>query len=206
MEFLPKGFSGIVAISGPQGVGKTTLCKSIVCSVSLDDFYYPDVDRGLPGTHDLNLLKKCLISFKKKKQVTVPVFDKALFKGKGGRTGFRILPTSDILVIEGWMMGFINPKEKIFSSELEEYKPIWEMIDFWIFLKVPCLDWIYEWRWEQEQTTSRETKREMKSKNEIYSFVDKFMPFYKNCDFFRSKNSVNLTVDKNRKKTLQLTL
>ena len=79
----------IVGLSGGQGSGKTTLCQKLeelltnkkvsCCVLSLDDFYLSKTKRkeladrihplaftrGVPGTHDINLLKQNII-----KQVT----------------------------------------------------------------------------------------------------------------------------------------
>ncbi|KAI9216817.1 P-loop containing nucleoside triphosphate hydrolase protein [Blastocladiella britannica] len=104
----------VIGVSGPQGSGKTTLCKSLVdifsaeevglpaVAMSLDDFYLPHADlmrlaaahpsnpllhgRGLPGTHDLALLAHTLEAIHAAQlPVTVPVYDKAAYGGQGDR-------------------------------------------------------------------------------------------------------------------------
>ncbi|KAJ3108864.1 hypothetical protein HDU97_010136 [Phlyctochytrium planicorne] len=103
----------IVAISGPQGSGKTTLTTTLagnlssnnlsIASFSLDDFYLTHADqrsvalanpgnpllkfRGNPGTHDLPLLIHVLETLKRNEPgiVKIPRYDKSLNNGLGDR-------------------------------------------------------------------------------------------------------------------------
>ncbi|KAJ3415904.1 hypothetical protein HDV05_003745 [Chytridiales sp. JEL 0842] len=105
----------LIALSGPQGSGKTTLTSTLVHSlrsqnlralaVSIDDFYLPYVEqvrvftesggnpfwefRGNPGTHDLDLLFDFLGRVKSgvRGVVEVPGYDKSLNRGRGDRRG-----------------------------------------------------------------------------------------------------------------------
>ncbi|KAK9458439.1 D-glycerate 3-kinase [Dipodascopsis uninucleata] len=138
-QFLDKRDKPLVlGISGPQGSGKSFLSCALektlrennlkVVSISLDDIYLDHktlvgkyesthspllARRGLPGTHDIELLKtlvsECLA--KKAGEVfRIPRYDKSAFNGEGDR-----LPVSqwteavgpiDILIVEGWCLGF----------------------------------------------------------------------------------------------------
>ena len=82
-----------LGLSGSQGSGKTTIAnilkiilkkffKKNICIISIDNFYKTLRDRnrmskqkhplfktrGVPGTHDINLIKNLFISIKKKKK------------------------------------------------------------------------------------------------------------------------------------------
>lgn len=94
----------IIGLSGGQGSGKTTISKIIkiilrsafnlnTLSFSIDDFYKTRLQRkklaknihhlfltrGVPGTHDINLIKKCFSNLVKKKfkPFLIPKFDKS---------------------------------------------------------------------------------------------------------------------------------
>ncbi len=126
----------VVAISGAQGIGKTTLGARLVetlkeegvhsVSLSIDDFYLNRIDqielasshasepllqqRGYPGTHDIALGKNILKALKARKQVSLPVYDKSAYEGQGDRvpeSEFKTLDTAvDLVLLDGWMVGF----------------------------------------------------------------------------------------------------
>ena len=94
----------IIGLTGGQGAGKSTITQIIkliletkynlrVVYFSIDDFYKKTSERikmskkihplfktrGVPGTHDVNLIKKTFINLTKKnfKSFTIPLFDKS---------------------------------------------------------------------------------------------------------------------------------
>ena len=95
----------IIGLSGGQGAGKSTITGILklilkkeyglnLCVFSIDDFYKTKEERvkmsknkhplfltrGVPGTHDINLLNKTIkkLKLKKFKTVSIPKFDKSL--------------------------------------------------------------------------------------------------------------------------------
>ncbi|KAL0933060.1 d-glycerate 3-kinase [Colletotrichum truncatum] len=101
----------LIGLNGVQGVGKTTLVKSLADSLrnlghntlvfSIDDLYlkhedqvalarsHPDnllmQQRGEPGTHDMQLARDFFDNITKGKPTKVPSYDKAAFSGQGDR-------------------------------------------------------------------------------------------------------------------------
>lgn len=103
----------VIGVSGPQGSGKSTLCRRLVSSleaeglraaaVSIDDFYLTHAEqravaaahpgdrclehRGYPGTHDVELGERVLSALRTTRagSVTVPVYDKSAHGGRGDR-------------------------------------------------------------------------------------------------------------------------
>ncbi|KAI9092912.1 P-loop containing nucleoside triphosphate hydrolase protein [Phlyctochytrium arcticum] len=137
----------IVGISGPQGIGKTTLVQAVsllltrsglkVTSFSMDDFYFPYAKlceiaktfpgnpllefRGNPGTQDIALeidvLDVLAAINEDGNNVRIPVFDKSAHNGRGDRVDPEhwtvVKPTLDIVLIDGWCLGFTVPSAHI---------------------------------------------------------------------------------------------
>ncbi len=103
----------IIGMSGANGIGKTTICESLLvalgknnlkgASISIDDFYLTRNEqiqlsskfannrflqhRGYPGTHDIDLGLEIIQKLKNKNpsKVRVPTYDKSAFDGCGDR-------------------------------------------------------------------------------------------------------------------------
>jgi D-glycerate 3-kinase len=108
--------------------------------LSLDDFYLRHDDqvalanahpknpiiqhRGQPSTHDLPLLHSTLASLRERRLTKLPSYDKSLHSGAGDRTDTTTweevnrpgVPTIDIIVLEGWCVGF----RALSNAELEQ--------------------------------------------------------------------------------------
>lgn len=124
---LPK----VIAISGGQGTGKSTLAKLLVCelrargihctAVSLDDYYLPRQDRqqlastvhpllaqrGVPGTHDIQRAIRDARQVLAGQAVALPVFDKALDDRLADKPEQHI----QLLIVEGWCLGLSAQSE-----------------------------------------------------------------------------------------------
>ena len=122
----------LVGLSGGQGSGKTTLCEKLedllinkkvsCCVLSLDDFYLSKAKRreladrihplaftrGVPGTHDINLLKRVLAKLSEKSpssKIKTPIFSK-LSDDLLPKKRWRVCPPyPQIIIIEGWCVG-----------------------------------------------------------------------------------------------------
>lgn len=117
----------VLALNGPVGVGKTSLCRLVaeqasrrglrLAVASIDDFYRPwaerqtrllgnpfGVSRVPPGSHDTALLLQSLTRWQAGDPLLLPCFDKTLRHGHGDRCGEeRLAP--DVLLLEGWLLG-----------------------------------------------------------------------------------------------------
>jgi len=200
----------IIGLTGGQGTGKSTITQIIklilemkynlsVVYFSIDDFYKTLTERimlstnvhklfktrGVPGTHDTNLINKIFFNLKKKKfrPVLIPRFDKSRDNRFPKRNWQKIKKQPQIIIFEGWCVGArpqekkdlvrsINILEKKQDSDLiwrskvnyelkNEYKKIFNKIDRLIFLKAPSFECVYKWRLLQEkklQLTSKGKK------------------------------------------------
>ncbi|WP_223192114.1 hypothetical protein [Pseudoalteromonas piscicida] len=118
----------LVGVSGVQGSGKSTLsyslCKQlrevgITCKcVSLDDFYLDPEERavlaskfhplfqqrGLPGTHNLQLLQDVIDRFKRGEAFTLPAFDKSVDRKLPNSKWRKVDAGLQVLIIEGGVL------------------------------------------------------------------------------------------------------
>lgn len=201
----------IIAISGAQGSGKTSLAAALqqlwashsVQSdvISLDDYYLePEqrakrsevwhplfAERGVPGTHDTELLLSQITEFRQGKAQAWRRYDKAI-----DRVGPCSAPSSArLLIVEGWCLGLqaqsehhlasaINSLEiqqdpdaiwryKVNQQLAELYQQIWLQFDRLIWLNAP--DWQAVCRWRAWQELPLQQQGLGKSPAELEHFM-----------------------------------
>ena len=156
--------------------------------------------RGVPGTHDIDLLKNFFISTKKEnfKSTRLPKFNKSKDDRFKKKYWYLIKTKPEIVLLEGWCVGAkaealsslkkpINNLEKHEDKFLiwrkfvnkklkKEYKKVFSMIDYYIFMKVPNFKMVFKWRLLQE----KKLKKKSRYKNKIMSYnnIKRFIMFY----------------------------
>jgi len=224
-KYKKKGKTLLLGLSASQGSGKTTVAailkiilknyfKKNICVISIDDFYKTLNDRnkmakqkhplfktrGVPGTHDINLIKNFFILIKKKKfrKIKLPKFNKSTDDRYTKSNWYKVNTKPEIVLLEGWCVGAkaesdyllkkpINILEKYEDQYLiwrkfvneklkKEYKKVFSMIDYYIFMKVPNFKVVFKWRLLQES----KLKKKMKYKKKIMSYnsIKRFIMFY----------------------------
>ena len=220
-----KGRTLILGLSGSQGSGKTMVTgilqiilkkffKKNIYIISIDDFYKTLRDRnrmsqqkhslfktrGVPGTHDINLIKNFFISAKRKKfkKIKLPKFNKSIDDRSKKNYWHNINKRPEIIILEGWCVGAkpqinsslrkpVNILEKYEDKDLiwrkyaneklkKEYKEVFAMIDYFIFMKVPNFKIVFKWRLLQENKLRK--KLHYKKKIMTYSAIKRFIMFY----------------------------
>ncbi len=211
----------IIGLSGGQGAGKSTITSILkfifkekyglsMCVFSIDDFYKTKKERvkmsknlhplfltrGVPGTHDINLINKTLRSLKSKnfRTVNIPKFDKAIDDRMKKKNWNKIKKPPNIIIFEGWCVGAkhqkslslrkpINFIEKKYDKNLKwrkkinyylkkDYKSLFKKIDKLIYLKAPDFNHIYKWRLHQEEKLKLTSKnKKTMSKSQIKKFI-----------------------------------
>lgn len=220
----------IIGVSGPQGSGKSFAVNhalqylseklgKVVVPISLDDVYLTYAEqtqltnstsnkllhgRGLPGTHDLQLLQLVLDKVKNHQPVTIPVYDKLAFGGKGDRSpeeGWPKYTDIDVLLVEGWFNGYkpitaemvakryselpascgtkTYPLEDIqeINRNLGAYTCIWDQFDFFVNFETEDVNNVYIWRLEQEHDLIRKRGTGM-TDEQVRRFIDRYMTMY----------------------------
>lgn len=226
-------------VSGPQGSGKTTFTSEIkkrlskkrlrVLVLSIDDFYFGKKDRntlsknispllmtrGVPGTHNLQYLKKVLKIFlsKKKQTYLLPRFSKAeddILKSKYHKLTFPY----DIFILEGWCINYqgeplislkkpVNAMEKRLDKNLqwrkyanrkskEYFKAIYQKSNCSIFLKIPSFQYVFQYRKKQELDIHKNKRMTDKQLKHFISFYERI--------------TKNLLVSKHRKFDIEITV
>ena len=250
-KFEKKGKTLFLGFSGGQGSGKTTAVKIIkiilkkffkrkILISSIDDFYKTLKDRnkmsytvhplfktrGVPGTHDVNFVKKSFYFIRKKKfkKIRLPKFDKSMDDRLKKKSWFNIKERPEIVILEGWCVGAkpqpnslikrpINILEKHEDKNLiwrkyaneklkKEYKRLFAMIDCYIFMKIPNFNMVFKWRLLQENKLRKRSR--FKKKIMSYKEIKRFIMFYQRITLQMIKDlsksaSVVMLLNKNHK-------
>ena len=203
-----------IMIAGSQGSGKSSLSKLIklylekfcyksVVIISIDDFYLSKnqrtqlsknihplfLTRGVPGTHDLELMNKKIKQILNKEfPIYLPIFDKVSDSRK--RTYKKILK-ADVVIFEGWCAGsqpvdqnylqknFNNlekHKDKNFiwrnsyNKYLNEYQKLFSQFNFFIYFQFNQWDHVLNWKYKQELEL-RDKKKDLGLKKYLREFI-----------------------------------
>jgi D-glycerate 3-kinase len=211
----------LVGVHGAQGTGKTTLCRVLelllvqknwrALTLSLDDFYFSRarrrqlakevhpllITRGVPGTHDIELLTQTLDRLVAVEPVSLPRFNKATDDCEPVSAWPRVGGELDIIFLEGWCVGCRAVAESVLElpvNALEteedvdgswrayvnsclagEYTDLFQRLDALVMLKAPSMEQVLEWRCLQEsKLAQRGEGGGVMSRPEIQRFVQHY--------------------------------
>lgn len=195
------GATFMLGISGAQGTGKSTLADLLrrvldgvhdwnVALLSLDDVYLTQAERrqladsvhpllmtrGVPGTHDTNLLRDCLDGLRRLglgEKMSLPRFDKSADDRAGVAEWPAIEGPVDLVILEGWCVGAVAQDDESLLEPVnelerfedpaalwrryandrlrEDYEPIFSLLDALVVLQAPGFSAVLEWRLHQER-------------------------------------------------------
>ena len=216
-----------VGLAGGQGTGKTTISslmriilikyfKLKVFRISIDDFYKTRKERislskrihpmlltrGVPGTHDINMMLSFFkkVKNKKFKRLKLPTFNKAIDDRSNKKSWYELNEKPDVVIFEGWCVGAksetnntlkktINSMEKTKDQKKiwrkyvnyqlkSKYKNLYSQLNCLIYLKAKNFNLLQKWRLKQERKLWIKSK--MKSNSKIMSKGDviNFMQTY----------------------------
>tara|TARA_Y100001970_G_C14193769_1_gene836910 strand:- start:1108 stop:2031 length:924 start_codon:yes stop_codon:yes gene_type:complete len=216
-----------VGLAGGQGTGKTTISSIItiilrkyfkknVFKISIDDFYKTRKERlflskkihpflmtrGVPGTHDINILLYFFKQLKKNKfkSIKLPKFNKAIDDRYNKKFWYLIKKRPDIIILEGWCVGAraekintlkkpINYSEKMNDIKLDwrrfvnqqlqsKYKKLYNQLNCLLYLKVKKFNLLIKWRVKQEKKLWLKNQKLSNNKIMNEKQVIKFMQTY----------------------------
>ena len=226
----------IIGINGCQGSGKSTLADYL-CTVvaekyhlatvalSLDDFYLTKAERielarkihpllaqrGVPGTHDVNLAIDTISSLASGNKALITRFDKSMDDRVPEAKSETITGHIGLIVIEGWCFGakpqapnsLIEPvnhlerledpdgvyRDYVNTALATQYPQLFELVDSTAMLRAPSFKTVFEWRLEQEQKLIEKLKStktdpasvSTMSDQEIRRFIQNFQRITEHC-------------------------
>ena len=203
-----------IMIAGSQGSGKSSLSKLIklylekfyhksVIIISIDDFYLSKrqrtqlsknihplfLTRGVPGTHDLELMNKRIAQiFNKEFPIYLPIFDKVSDTRK---STYKKVLKADVIIFEGWCAGAqpvdqnylqknFNNLEKCedknfiwrnsYNHYLNEYQKIFSQFNFFIYFQFNQWNHVLNWKYKQELEL-RDKKKDLGLKKYLREFI-----------------------------------
>jgi len=217
----------IIGLAGGQGSGKTTISSILtlilkkyfklnVFKVSIDDFYKTRKDRkllsknkhpllmtrGVPGTHDVDLMLKFFKKVKSKnfKNLAVPKFNKAIDDRCNKNLWYKLKFKPDVIIFEGWCVGAkaqtnkqlkkpINSLERVYDQGIKwrlhvnnqlktKYKALFKQLDGLLYLKAKNFSLLRNWRLKQERKLWVQTKNKKNLKIMSSGDVINFMQTY----------------------------
>ena len=223
----------IVGLAGGQGTGKTTTSSLIkiiltkyfklkVFKISIDDFYKTRKERinlskrvhpmlltrGVPGTHDINMMLSFFGKAKSKKfkKLRLPTFNKAIDDRFNKKKWYELNQKPDVIIFEGWCVGAkpetnntlkktINSMEKAkdqkkiwrkyVNQQLKsKYKKLYSQLNCLIYLKAKNFSLLQKWRLKQERKLLLKNKKNSKlkimSKEDVLSFMQTYQRITQN--------------------------
>jgi len=222
-----------VGLAGGQGTGKTTISSIIkiilekyfklkVFKISIDDFYKTRKERislskkvhpmlltrGVPGTHDINMMLDFFKKSKAKKfkNMKLPNFNKAIDDRFPKKKWNTINKRPDVIIFEGWCVGAraetnkslkksINSMEKANDQKLvwrkyvnqqlkTKYKKLYSQLNCMIYLKAKNFSLLQKWRLKQEHKLWIKTKKKgghkIMSKGDVINFMQTYQRITQN--------------------------
>ena len=158
--------------------------------------------RGVPGTHDINMMlnffKKSKI--KKFKRLKLPTFNKAIDDRFGKKYWYDLKKKPDVIIFEGWCVGAksetnntlrktINLMEKTkdqnhiwrkyVNDQLKtKYKKLYSQLNCLIYLKAKNFSLLQKWRLKQERKlwikSKKNSNTKIMSKADVLSFMQTY--------------------------------
>ena len=220
-----------VGLAGGQGTGKTTISSLIkiiltkyfklnVFRISIDDFYKTRKERislskrvhpmlltrGVPGTHDINMILNFFRKSKSKKfkRLKLPTFNKAIDDRYNKNKWYDLKKRPDVIIFEGWCVGAkseksvslkktINSMEKsrdqkqvwrkYVNDQLKsKYKNLYSQLNCLIYLKAKNFSLLQKWRLKQERKlwVKSKVKSKIMSRGDVLNFMQTYQRITQN--------------------------
>ena len=220
-----------VGLAGGQGTGKTTTSSLIkiilskyfkldVFRISIDDFYKTRKERislskrihpmlmtrGVPGTHDINMMLNFFKKSKSKKfkRLKLPIFNKAIDDRYSKKHWYDLKKKPDVIIFEGWCVGAkseknntlkktINSMEKTkdqkqiwrkyVNDQLKsKYKKLYSQLNCLIYLKAKNFSLLQKWRLKQERKlwVKSKVKSKIMSRGDVLNFMQTYQRITQN--------------------------
>ena len=220
-----------VGLAGGQGTGKTTISSLIriiltkyfklnVFRISIDDFYKTRKERinlskrvhpmlltrGVPGTHDINMMLNFFKKSKSKKfnGLKLPTFNKAIDDRHNKKKWYDLKKRPDVIIFEGWCVGAKSEKNntlkktinslekakdqkqiwrKYVNNQLKsKYKNLYSQLNCLVYLKAKNFSLLQKWRLKQERKlwVQSKVKSKIMSRGDVLNFMQTYQRITQN--------------------------
>jgi len=220
-----------VGLAGGQGTGKTTISSLIriiltkyfklnVFRISIDDFYKTRKERinlskrvhpmlltrGVPGTHDINMMLNFFKKSKSKKfkRLKLPTFNKAIDDRYNKKKWYNLKKRPDVIIFEGWCVGAKSEKNntlkktinslekakdqkqiwrKYVNQQLKsKYKNLYSQLNCLVYLKAKNFSLLQKWRLKQERKLwiKSKVKSKIMSREDVLNFMQTYQRITQN--------------------------
>jgi len=220
-----------VGLAGGQGTGKTTISSLIriiltkyfklnVFRISIDDFYKTRkkrinlskkvhsmlLTRGVPGTHDVNMMLSFFKKAKSKKfqRLKLPTFNKAIDDRYNKKKWYDLKNKPDVIIFEGWCVGAKSEKNNTLKKTINslekakdqkqiwrtyvnnqlnsKYKKLFSQLNCLIYLKAKNFSLLQKWRLKQERKlwVKSKVKSKIMSKGDVLNFMQTYQRITQN--------------------------
>ena len=242
----------VVGLSGGQGSGKTTSSSILsiilkkyfklnVFKISIDDFYkirkerfllskkiHPLLmTRGVPGTHDVNIMLNFFKKVKREKfrTLNLPKFNKVTDDRCSKNLWYSLKKRPNIIIFEGWCVGAraeknitlkkpINSLEKNKDKKLtwrgyvnkqlkSKYKQLYDQLNCLLYIKSKNFSLLKQWRIKQEKKLRLKNKKfndhKIMSDKEVINFMQTYQRVTQNMQKYVPKYaSIILNLNNNQ--------
>ena len=164
--------------------------------------------RGVPGTHDINMMLDFFrkVKSKKFKRFKLPTFNKAIDDRFNRKRWYDLKNRPDVIIFEGWCVGAkseknttlkktINSMEKAkdqkqiwrkyVNQQLKsKYKNLYSQLNCLVYLKAKNFSLLQKWRLKQERKLWLSSKRKLNlkimSKGDVLNFMQTYQRITQN--------------------------
>ncbi len=171
--------------------------------------------RGVPGTHDVNIMLDFFKRVKRRKfsSLKLPKFNKVIDDRYIKKLWYSIKKKPDVVIFEGWCVGaeaeknntlakpinsleMLNDKKlkwrKFVNKQLQsKYKKLYDQLNCLLYLKSKNFNLLRQWRIKQEKKLRLKNKRTNNHKIMNNKEVIKFMQTYQRVTQNMFKNTPN---------------
>ena len=164
--------------------------------------------RGVPGTHDINMMLNFFkkVKSKKFKRLKLPTFNKAIDDRFNKKRWYDLKEKPDVIIFEGWCVGAkaekINTlnktinlmeknkdKKKIWRKYVNQqlkskYKNLYSQLNCLIYLRAKNFNLLQKWRLKQERklllSSKKNSKLKIMNKENVLNFMQTYQRITQN--------------------------
>ena len=158
--------------------------------------------RGVPGTHDINMMLNFFKKSKSKKfkRLKLPTFNKAIDDRFSKKHWYDLKKKPDVIIFEGWCVGAKSEKNttlnkainslerakdqkkiwrKYVNDQLKtKYRKLYSQLNCLIYLKAKDFSLLQKWRLKQERKlwikSKKSSNTKIMSKQDVLSFMQTY--------------------------------